>query len=100
MNNTEIRQKLLRELDLESVREEARDEIILQFGEIILKSLAVTIYAQLLPEARKEFEELTAQGDEKRVQEFLEQNIPHVNDMLEQEVAKMIKTFKERGRKK
>ena len=97
MNNQDIRDVLLKELDLVGIPPEAQNQVISKLGEIILKSLVVTIYEHLLPEARKEFDIISASGDQKQIQEFLEQNIPRVNELMEAEISKTINAFKDRG---
>lgn len=97
MNNQDIREVLLKELDLTGIPPEAQDQVISKLGEIILKSLVVTIYEHLLPEARKEFDIISASGNQTQIQEFLEQNIPRINELMETEISKTISAFKDRG---
>ncbi|MEK7538697.1 MAG: hypothetical protein AAB552_02555 [Patescibacteria group bacterium] len=97
MNNQDIREVLLKELDLTGIPSEAQDQVISKLGEIILKSLVVTIYEHLLPDARKEFDAISASGNQTQIQEFLEQNIPRINELMEAEISKTINAFKDRG---
>lgn len=97
MNNQDLREILLKELDFEGIPTEAQNEVVSQLGEIILQSLVVTLYKQLLPEARKEFDALSKAGNPEHIHEFLEQNIPHVQELMQEEVQKTIRVFKERS---
>lgn len=95
--NTEIQQKLIAELDLGGIPEKAQEEVISQLSEIILKSLVVAIYEKLSPEEQNAFGNLSLGGDERRMKEFVEQHIPNVHEMLEEEVKTMITAFKTRS---
>ncbi|MEK7460074.1 MAG: DUF5663 domain-containing protein [Patescibacteria group bacterium] len=94
MNNKELHNILIKELGIQNLPEEAQNEIVSKLGEIILKSITVTIFEQLPPEGRAEFESITQSGDNDLIQEFLGRTIPDLPDLMEAEVKKVLLAFK------
>lgn len=94
MNNKELRETLIKELGIENLSGEAQDEIVSKIGEMILKSLTASIFEKLTPAAREEFDAISAAGDAALIQEFLEQNAPGIQQMMEEEIRKTIEGFK------
>lgn len=94
MNNQEIHDILVKELGIENLPREAQTEIVSKLGEIILKSITVTVFEQLPPESRTEFEAIAQSGDNERIQEFLGRTIPDMPDLMEAEVKKVLLAFK------
>lgn len=52
MNNKELHNILIKELGIQNLPEEAQNEIVSKLGEIILKSITVTIFEQLPPDRK------------------------------------------------
>ncbi len=95
MGNQELREILIKELGIGELPEEAQDEIVVKLGEVILKSLTVAIFEKLSAEARVEFEKIGAKGDHALIQEFLEENIPDMHLLMEEEVKKTLQNYAE-----
>lgn len=95
MNNQELRDILIKELGIEGLPEEAQDEIVSKLGEVILKSLTIAIFEKLSTDAREEFDRVTAKGDNAMIQEFLEDNVPDLHLLMEEEVRKTLQNFNE-----
>lgn len=95
MNNSELRDILIKELGIESLPEEAQEEVVAKLGEVILKSLTIAIFDKLSKEARIEFEKITEKGDYAMIQEFLEENVPDMHTLMEEEVKKTLQNFAE-----
>lgn len=93
MNNQEIKSILIKELGIEGLPEEAQNEVVSKLGEIILRSLTATIFEILSHDAQKEFEQISATGDNNLVQEFLEENVPDLQALMEEEVRKTLQNF-------
>lgn len=98
MNDQELRTLLIQELGIEHITAEAQDEIIGKIGDIILKSLTATIFETLTPEARAEFDTISALGDPALVRKFLEEHAPNMQQLLEAEMRKTIAGFKTAGK--
>lgn len=95
MNNQELRDILIKELGIDGLPEEAQDEIVAKLGEVILKSLTVAIFEKLPNDARTEFERISAKGDHSLIQEFLEENVPDLHTLMEEEVKKVLESLAE-----
>lgn len=95
MNNQELREILIKELGIGGLPEEAQDEIVAKLGEVILKSLTVAIFEKLSGDARTEFERVSEKGDHALIQDFLEENIPDLHALMEEEVKKTLQNFAE-----
>lgn len=99
MRNQELRAILLGELHIEDLPEEEQDEIISKLGDSILKSLTLKILEQLSQENRKEFEMVSASGDDDRIHEFLKTAVPDMHTLMEKEIRKTIQLYKEKEEK-
>ena len=95
MQNQEIRNILIKELGLEGLPEEAQDEVVTKVGEVILKSLTVAIFEKIPTSARAEFERVSAGGDNERIQSFLDEHVPNLHTLMEEEVKKALQKFAE-----
>ena len=93
MNNNELRQILITELGIDGLPEEAQSEIVGKLGEVILKSLTVAIFEKLSNDARAEFEHIASKGDHDLIQEFLEESVPNMHELMEQEVRRTLQNF-------
>ena len=96
MKNQEIRAILIKELGVETLPEEAQDEIISKIGDTILKSLTARIFERLSTEDHKKFEIISKTGDDERIQEFLEIAVPNMHSLMEEEIKKTIRLYKEK----
>ena len=96
MSNHIIRDILIKELGIESYPEEIQDEVVVKLGEVILKDLTIKIFEKLPLQKKEEFERISAMGDDERIQEFLEHNIPDMNALIEEEVKNTLKTYTEK----
>ncbi|OHA79493.1 MAG: hypothetical protein A2747_00660 [Candidatus Yonathbacteria bacterium RIFCSPHIGHO2_01_FULL_44_41] len=96
MNNKELREILIKELGIDGLPEEAQDEIVAKLGEVILKSLTVAIFEKLSNGARTEFERISAKGDHAMIQEFLEENVPDLHTLMEEEVRRTLQSLAEK----
>ncbi len=95
MQNQEIRKILIKELGLESLPEEAQDEVVKKVGEVVLKSLTAAIFEKIPNAAREDFERITGNGNSGLIQEFLEEHVPDLHTLMEEEVRKALQKFAE-----
>lgn len=93
MNNPELRDILIAELGIGSLPEEAQEEIIGKLGNVILKSLTLAIFDKLPNAARLEFDRISEKGDDQMIQEFLDENIPNLHELMEEEVRKSLQDY-------
>ncbi|MGB2580277.1 MAG: DUF5663 domain-containing protein [Minisyncoccia bacterium] len=95
MNNPELREALIKELGIGELPTETQDEIVDKLGEVIFKSLTVSIFEKLSDDARVEFEKISATGDNSLIQKFLEENIPDMQALIEEEIKKTMQDLAE-----
>lgn len=95
MNNKELREILINELGIQALPEEAQDEIVAKLGEVILRSVTVAIFEKLGDEARAEFERVSKEDEPELVQRFIEENVPDMQTLMEEEVKRTLKNFAE-----
>jgi len=93
MNNPELRNIIIAELGIGELPEEAQAEIIGKLGDVVLKSLTVAIFDKLSNDARTEFEKISQKGDHAMVEEFLEENVPNLHVLMEEEVRKTLQNY-------
>lgn len=99
MNNNELRDILIRELDIGLLPEELQNEVVAKTGETILKFITMAILERLSSEAREEFEKISTTDNNSLIQEFLERNIPDLHALMEAEVKKALVLFNENATK-
>lgn len=97
--NNELRDILIKELDIGALPEEIQNEVIGKTGETVLKFLTMAIFERLTPEAREEFEKISTAGDNSLIQEFLARSIPDLPMLMETEVKKALVLFNEQAAK-
>lgn len=97
MENQELREIIIKELGIEILPPQAQDEIVGKLGEIILKSVTVAIYEKLSDDARAEFERIGKENDPDLIQRFLEEHVPDMQGLMEEEVKKTLQGFAQRG---
>ena len=95
MENKEIRTIIIKEMGVEEIPEEAQDDIIKKLGDVVLKSLTASIFQKIPDSAREEFERVAAYNDDERTQVFLEEHVPDLHILVEEEVKKAMRKFAE-----
>lgn len=96
MDHTELRGIIVKELGIEILPEQAQNEIVAKLGEIILKSVTVSIFERLSDDARAEFERITKEDEPELLQRFLDEHIPDMQGLMAEEVKKTLQTFAKR----
>ncbi len=90
----EIKNSILKELGLSSLADNDKDEILSRLGEGLLKRIIAVTLEKLPEEARGEFEALNQAGDNDKINQFLKNNIPGVEQIIQQEIKEGIEEFK------
>lgn len=95
MNNTELRDVLVTELGIGELPIEAQNEIVSKLGEIILKSVTISILEKLPKGARDDFDRISISGDNGSIQKFLSENVPNMPALMEAEVKRVLQSYRE-----
>lgn len=86
---------LSKELGLENFTEEEKNELLAQFTESLLKRLVVRVYEKLNKEEQAEFDKLAEGGDSGKINEFLTEKVPDMNQVRDEEVAGLLEEMRE-----
>lgn len=90
-----LRSAMAQDLGITHLNEDEQSEIINKLGEVILKRVTISLLEKLPEDKRDAFEALSVEGDQKKIQDFLSQNIPNFDALLQSEVQSEIARFKE-----
>lgn len=85
MNDEELLIKnLLVSLGVEDADPEVQEKTVVNFTETLLKKISVKIFDTLSPENRDMFLLIQKTGDEVAVEDFLRENIPNFEQIMEE----------------
>jgi len=81
---------LIKELGLEKLNEQQRQEILAQIGEVLQQRLVLRMLEEMPEEKKEEFGKILQdnQEDPKVVEDFLANNIPNMEDVVLEEIGK------------
>ena len=86
---------LLQQLNLKDFTEDEKNELLVQFGDSLLKRLMLRVYDKLTKEEQEEFNNLSDAGDTEKVNQFLESKIPDLDQVRDEEVKGLIEEMKD-----
>ena len=95
MDPQELKQQLIKDLDIESLSEELQDEIIDGLGQIGMKRVTLEILKKIPEDKRDEFESISESGDQTKAKAFIEQYIPNLDEFTTQVTTKEVNEYKE-----
>ncbi|MBI5138827.1 MAG: hypothetical protein HZA95_03460 [Candidatus Vogelbacteria bacterium] len=90
----QIRETIIKELDLGLLSAEKQTEIITGLAEEIMKRVMIMAMERLPAERHADFKSLIG-GDELTIVKFLDENIPEFQKLIDHEVKSAIKEFQE-----
>lgn len=90
----DIRQALLKELDIESLPPQAQQEAIAAVGGPLLQSVILDILEKIPPAQQSAFQQALDAGDQANIEKLIAENIPDAQAFIEQSVAKAVAEFK------
>lgn len=94
ISNQDIREEIIKELELGGLPPEAQDEIIAKFAENLLKKIAIAILDKLPSDKQSEFEALVNTGDTAQVYAFLQMQVPDAEGLMKAEMRSVIAEIK------
>ncbi|MBI2045980.1 MAG: hypothetical protein HYT28_00980 [Parcubacteria group bacterium] len=95
ITNQDIREQIIKELELGGLPSEAQDEIISKLAENLLKKIAIVMLDKLPEDKRGEFEALANAGDTGQVYAFLQAHIPDASALIQAELQGSIAEIKQ-----
>ncbi len=82
---------LIKELGLgENLTQEDKDAIMVQLADSLLKRLVLRVYDRLNEKDQEEFDKLTEEGDAEKINSFLENKIPDLDEMRDGIVDELV----------
>ena len=84
---TQIEENILKELEIDQLPEERQEEVLTAMTEAVLKRLMLRLIGAMSEEQRKQFEEIANAGDQAKISQFLEANVPNYETTIKEEVA-------------
>ena len=76
----------IEELGLENLSEEEKKELLDTWSETLQDRVTVRIMDSLLEEEKAELDELAGKGDDKKTNAYLEEHVPGLNIIIEEEL--------------
>lgn len=79
-------QDVIKELGLEHLTQEEKDQVLVQLTDSLLKRLILRVYDKLAPEGQKEFDALAESGDGEKINDFLRKKVPDLDEIRDEEL--------------
>lgn len=91
----ELRQIILDDLKIGSLPLDAQDKILEKLGGNIIKRITLATLENLPEKARGEFDAISENGDQEKMQEFLKSQITNFEELIQKTIKFTINEFKE-----
>ncbi len=86
---------LIKELGIEELTQEEKDEVLTRLTDSLLQRLILRVYDKLDEEHQKEFDKLTDEGDVGKINTFLGQNVPDLDEIRDRELDELVLEMKD-----
>lgn len=85
-----LKKNIIKDLGLDALPEKDQEEALLTVGKIIFQTVLIRVLQELTEKEKDQFEKLLTEkpDDEETILSFLQAKIPHLNDIVNEEVAK------------
>lgn len=85
-----LKKNIIKDLGLDALPEKDQEEALLTVGKIIFQAVLIRVLQELTEKEKDQFEKLLTEktDDEEAILSFLQAKIPHLNDIVNEEVAK------------
>jgi len=95
MPSPNIQDDILKELEIDKLPPEKREEILTAMTELLLKRLTVRVLENLHEQQQEEFSKISASGDPEKINQFFVANVPDYETIIQEEIALFKKEMKE-----
>src|SRR5688572_23898524 len=89
MNIQINRENLITMLGLEALPPERQLKLIQAATELVEQRLMIRVIESFTPSQRQEFDNLVDNGTDEQVAEFIQNNVPQMNQLIDEEVAQV-----------
>ena len=86
---------LIKELGLEKFTEEEKNQVLIQVTDSLLKRLLLRVYDKLGIADQKEFDRLGEAKDFEKINKFLSEKIPDLDQVRDEELSGLIEEMKD-----
>ena len=85
---------LVQELNLQDFTEEEKNQVLAQFADSLLKRLILRVYDKFSAEEQQEFDRLANGDDSEKVNQFLSEKIPDLDEIRNEEMKGLVEEMK------
>ena len=87
---TILQKNIIKDLELDTLPEKEQEEALLSIGRIIFQSVIIRVMNELDKAGKDEFEKILTEkpNDEEAIMSFLQSQLPNLNEIVNDEVAK------------
>jgi len=85
---------LVQELNLQDFTEEEKNQVLAQFTDSLLKRLILRVYDKFSADEQQEFDRLAKSGDNEKVNKFLTDKIPDLDEIRNEEMRDLAEEMK------
>jgi len=87
---TILQKNIIKELGLDKLSEKEQEESLLTIGRIIFQSVLIRVMEELTEKEKDQFEKVLTEkpNDEEAILSFLQAKVPHLNEIVNEEVTK------------
>jgi uncharacterized protein YbcC (UPF0753/DUF2309 family) len=93
-----LKENLISALGIESLSDEKKASLIEKMAELTEKRIILRLMEELPESAHQEFEKIAGEGDQIKIQ-FLQERVPNLREIIQEEVGKVKKEILEQGEK-
>jgi len=85
----------MKELNVENLTEEQKNEMLVQFTDSLLKRLMLRVYGKLKKDEQAEFDTLAKEGDIEKINKFLGDKIPDLDQIRDEELKGLVQEMED-----
>ena len=85
---------LVQELNLQDFTEEEKNQVLAQFTDSLLKRLILRVYDKFSADEQQEFDRLANGDDSEKVNQFLSEKIPDLDEIRNEEMKGLVEEMK------
>jgi len=93
-NLDQIRELVIRELDIADLPAEEQDKIISRVGELIVKAVSIAIFSRLPVSVKPEYDRMEAEGDREGIEKLVASQIPDLDIVVDNAMKDTIEDYK------
>jgi len=97
IDQKEILKNASETLGISKFPQDVQEQIVTRLGENITKRIMLALLKNLPEDKMGEFDEVQKSGDDEKMQAFLRENVPNVDELVQKTTQDTIAAFKEKA---